>query len=458
MRAVSDSTFPTNDLGTALGVVLHFEQQVKATMNTETRAPWTADNCSMSEQNCKEEKNPQGDGRDIILQGFHWESHAGVSENGKHCTKSWYRVIKENAAAIRAAGFTWVWFPPSSDSLAPQGYIPRRWNVLDSAYGSEAELKTAIAALDPVKAMADVVLNHRVGVHTGGADFADPPFRDNRAAIARDDESGVGTGNPDTGERHPCGRDLDHTNPDVRAAIKAYLHRLETVGFKGWRYDLVKGFGGKFIREYNEATSPRFSVGEYFDTDRQKVTSWIDATGGQSAAFDFPTRYLLYEACVKDDYTRLRSGNCGKVVPGGLIGFWPSRAVTFVDNHDTEYRREKEHMHNYDNTRHIPGTKVEMAYAYTLTHPGVPCVFWSHLFDWGTPTRRAIERLIKVRKTLDIHADSYVDIKVATKGVYAAQIDGRLIVKIGAGAWSPGNGWHIAAFGDKFAVWTRTPI
>jgi alpha-amylase len=405
-----------------------------------------------------EERACHGDGRDVLLQGFHWDSHNGAQENGKHGKKSWYRIIKENAATIRAAGFTWVWFPPSSDSLAPQGYIPRRWNVLDTPFGSEAELKAAIAALEPVKALGDIVLNHRVGVHTGGADFADPPFRDNRAAIVRDDESGVGTGNHDTGDRHPCGRDLDHTNPDVRAAIKDYLRKLKSVGFKGWRYDLVKGYAGRYVREYNEATSPLFSVGEHFDTNRQNVTAWLDATGGRSTAFDFPTRYLLYDACSRDDYTQLRSGNAGKVVPGGLIGFWPSRAVTFLDNHDTEYRREREHQANYDSTRHFDGPKVEMGYAYILTHSGIPCVFWAHYFDWSAHTRRIIDHLLRVRRFAGIHADSYVDIKVANRGTYAAVIDGQVAMKIGTRDWSPGHGWHLGVHGDKFAVWTRNAM
>ncbi len=397
----------------------------------------------------------QGDGREVILQGFHWESHAGVMENGKQGKKNWYRILRENAPAIRAAGFNWVWFPPSCDSLAPQGYIPRRWNVLDTAYGSESELRGAISALEPVRAMADVIFNHRVGVHTGGADFDDPPFRDNRAAICRDDESGVGQGQPDTGERHPCGRDLDHTNADVRAGIKDYLRKLKGLGFRGWRYDLVKGYAGQFVGEYNESSHPIFSIGEFFDTDRQKVTAWIDATGGKSAAFDFPTRYLLHDAVMRDDFSQLRSWNAGKCIPGGLIGFWPGRAVTFVDNHDTEYRREMEHQSNYDSTRHFPGNKVEMGYAYTLTHPGVPCVFWSHLFDWGTPTRLAIEQLIRVRRAQGIHAGSEVDIKAAGQGVYAAFIDGKLAVKIGSKAWQPGHGWNIVAYGANFAVWSR---
>src|SRR5262245_11352361 len=396
-----------------------------------------------------------GDGKEILLQGFHWDSHTGVPENGKTAGKSWYRIVKENAETIRQAGFTWFWFPPSSDSLAPQGYIPRRWNVLECAYGSEYDLRAAILALGPVKALADVVLNHRVGVHTGGPDFADPPFPDNRAAVCRDDESGVGTGNPDTGERHPCGRDLDHTNPGVRAAVKDYLRLLKSVGFRGWRYDLVKGYSGRYVGEYNEATDPEFSVGECFETNRQKVCDWIDATGGRSTAFDFPTRYLLFEATLKDDYSALRSNHCGRTVPGGLIGFWPSRAVTFIDNHDTEYRREKEHHSNYDSTRHFAGTKVEMGYAYTLTHPGTPCVFWPHYFDFGQRTREKLDQLLRLRKECGLRAESAVEIREASHGLYAAFIDGRVAMKLGSRDWSPGHGWNLRVWGDRFAVWTR---
>jgi alpha-amylase len=425
-------------------------------MQTEIKMPWVAVvPLPQGGRGPAEGRKYCGDGRDALLQGFHWGSHAGVTDRATRARKGWYTIVQENAAAIKAAGFTWVWFPPPSDSLAPQGYIPRRWNVLDTAYGTEAELRAAIGALDPVQALADVVLNHRVGVHTGGADFADPEFPDNRAAIARDDESGVGTGHHDTGDRHPAGRDLDHTNPDVRAAIKTYLRRLKAVGFKGWRYDLVKGYHGRFVGEYNDASAPAFSVGEFFDGDRQKVTHWIDATGGTSTAFDFPTRYLLYDAFRHDDYSRLRTVNCGRAVPGGLIGYWPRRSVTFLDNHDTEYRRDEDHRGANNGTRHFPGKAVDLGYAYTLTHPGIPCVFWSHYFDWGEGTRRHIDKLLRVRKGAGLHARSVVDIKEARRGLYAAVIDGRAALKLGTRDWSPGGGWHLALDGDKFAVWTR---
>ncbi len=396
-----------------------------------------------------------GDGRDILLQGFHWLSHAGARERGGH-KKTWYQILRENAATINAAGFTVVWFPPSSDSLAPEGYIPRRWDVLDTAFGTEAELQAAIKAIEPVKALADVVVNHRVGVATAGADFEDPAFPDNRAAVTRDNDTRAQGGNWDPREMCTPGRPLDHTNPDVRAAVKRYLHHLKAVGFRGWRYDMAKGFHGKFVGEYNDATAPEFSVGEFFDGDRQKVTNWIDITGGRSGAFDFPTRFLLFEACTTGDYSGLRSGNAGRVLPGGLVGYWPSHAVTFVDNHDTEHHREEEHRRSNDGIHHFPGKTVAMGYAYLLTHPGVPCVFWSHFFDWDDYTRQRIERLMHIRKSMGIHARSRVDIHEARAGLYAANIDGKVAVKLGPQSWSPGAGWQLALDGEKFAVWTRS--
>ncbi len=74
---------------------------------------------------------------------------------------------------------------------------------------------------------------------------------------------------------------------------------------------------------------------------------------------------------------------------------------------------------------------AEQGYAYLMTHPGIPCVFWSHFFDWGEPLRRLIDRLIQVRRYAGVHARSHVDIKEAGKGLYAAVVDGRVAVKLG---------------------------
>src|SRR5262249_43978475 len=155
------------------------------------------------------------------------------------------------------------------------------------------------------------------------------------------------------------------------------------------------------------------------------------------------------------DYSRLRSVNAGRVIAGGLIGLWPSRAVTFLDNHDTEYRREHEH-HYGDVTRHFAGSAVERGYAYLLTHPGVPCVFWPHFFDWGQRARATIARLLRLRRSAGLHASSRLDIRAATHGLYAAVSDDRVALKLGSHDWCPGPGWRLAADGDRFAVWVRS--
>src|SRR5947209_3950183 len=101
-------------------------------MQTPSNTPWVAVVSSpLGLWTPAPERKYIGDGRDVILQGFHWNSHAGIVDPKTRSKKSWYAIMKDNAAAIREADFSWVWFPPSSDSLAPQGYIPRRWNVLN---------------------------------------------------------------------------------------------------------------------------------------------------------------------------------------------------------------------------------------------------------------------------------------------------------------------------------------
>ena len=37
------------------------------------------------------------------------------------------------------------------------------------------------------------------------------------------------------------------------------------MGFDGWRFDFVKGYGGERVREYIEATQPQVAVGEFWD-------------------------------------------------------------------------------------------------------------------------------------------------------------------------------------------------
>lgn len=59
---------------------------------------------------------------------------------------------------------------------------------------------------------------------------------------------------------------------------------------------------------------------------------WVDKTGGTARAFDGTTKGLLHEAVGRGEYWRLRDAD-GRAA--GVVGWWPSHAVTFVENHDT---------------------------------------------------------------------------------------------------------------------------
>ena len=64
----------------------------------------------------------------------------------------------------------------------------------------------------------------------------------------------------------------------------------------------------------------------------QALCDWIKSAGAKVCAFDFPTKGILQEAARNTQYHRLRDRE-GR--PPGLLGWWPRRAVSFVDNHDT---------------------------------------------------------------------------------------------------------------------------
>ena len=59
---------------------------------------------------------------------------------------------------------------------------------------------------------------------------------------------------------------------------------------------------------------------------------------------------------------------------------WREVAVTFVDNHDTGYSPgQNGGQHHWP----LQDGLIRQAYAYILTSPGTPVVYWSHMYDWG---------------------------------------------------------------------------
>jgi hypothetical protein len=171
------------------------------------------------------------------------------------------------------------------------------------------------------------------------------------------------------------------------------------------------------VRDYLEASLPQFVVGEYWDSlsyqfdgtpshnqdpHRKRIVNWIEAAGGLATAFDITTKGILHAVFERCEYWRLSDAQ-GK--PPGLMGWWPSRAVTFLENHDTG---------STQGHWRFPHHALEQGYVYILTHPGTPTVFYDHLYDKNSQhLRHLITRLIQLRQRLGIHCRSKVGASAA---------------------------------------------
>ncbi len=389
----------------------------------------------------------------VMLQGFHWNSWR---------SGTWYTNLGGKAADMKDLGVTHVWFPPPSDSAASEGYLPRQLNNLNTRYGTEAQLTSAISQLKShgIHAVADIVINHRVGT-TNFGDFTNPAW-DCKAVVNNDEWAGR-CGNADSGDGYGPARDIDHSYALVQNDIKTWLSsRLKGVGFTGIRYDYSKGYAPSYAKIYHDAMAPNFCVGEIWpdldynnvDAHRQLMVNYVDGTAGACAAFDFTTKGLLNRALGSNEYWRLRD-SAGR--PAGAIGWWAQKMVTFVDNHDTGPSESSGVGQNY---WPVPPDKVMQGYAYVLTHPGIPTVYYPHVYDWGL--RAGIKALIGIRKSMGLTSTSAVTINAAQNGLYAATATGsrgHVAMKIGDNAWSPaGTGWTLATSGNGYAVWTKSNV
>lgn len=426
----------------------------------------------------------------VILQGFNWDSAPrgdGYNAANPHPKWGrWYKTMLKYSNDIKD-NFEYVWFPPPSktDTSSSEGYAPTELNDLNSCYGTEEELSEVISAISPeTKAIADIVVNHRAGTSDWG-DFTNPKWTDDYYSITSDDEFNTSNkGAADTGMGYEAYRDLDHTNPQVQQGIYSWMNSvLKRVGFVGWRYDYVKGFDGKYVGYYNAMSNAAFSVGENWPAGGEDwkniISSWINATGNtvngvtgkQSRAFDFVLKQNLNNAfgwtkagddsndnlwnlsLLADDSTLMRSN--------------PSAAITFIDNHDTGSTQKEWELSWFD---------VPAAYAYILTHPGMPCVASQHYFsENGDQYRGAetvpgttntmkehIDYLIDLRKSVGIEYDDSVTVLDSSETNYAAQItgtNGEIVVKIGGDAWFPtGKGYdgnYPIYSGTNFEIWQK---
>lgn len=329
----------------------------------------------------------------VMLQGFYWDSYRA---------SRWSNL--EAQADDLAPYFNLVWIPQSANCTSSgrsMGYDDLYWfSNYNSSFGNEAQLRSMIKTFKSkgIGTIADVVINHR-NTLTSWTDFPVETYKDvtykmYSTDICHNDDGGktynwankqtpkISLSNKyDSGDGWDGMRDLDHYSSNVQTVVKAYLDMLlNDFGYAGFRYDMVKGYDGKFTGIYNTAAKPGFSVGEYWDGDVTKVTTWINATKVNgtptSAAFDFPIRYAVRD---------LIANNWGSKAKDGLVSNTSYRqyAVTFVENHDTEYRSS-------DKQQEPIRKDTLAANAYILASCGTPCVFYKHWQAYPTDIKKMI--------------------------------------------------------------------
>lgn len=352
----------------------------------------------------------------VMLQGFYWDSY----------NDSQWTNLQSQADEL-AEFFNLVWIPQSANCGGQSmGYDDLYWfSNYNSSFGNEKELRSLITTFKQkgIGTIADVVVNHRKNV-SSWVDFPAETYKGvtyqlQSTDICANDDGGatktwatkngysLSTFNDD-GEGWDGMRDLDHNSQNVQKNVLAYLDLLlNDFGYAGVRYDMTKGYAGKWTGLYNSTAKPAYSVGEYWDGNTSALKSWLESTkvdgAIQSAAFDFPTRYIARDVFNNNAWSKIGSTGLAKMTAMGRY------AITFCENHDTEYRSAQ--------APQDPITKnIAAANAYVLLINGTPCVFLKHWKQY----KDEIKQLIYARKMAGITNDGSRYIAQATQTNYSA--------------------------------------
>lgn len=352
----------------------------------------------------------------VMLQGFYWDSY----------TDSQWSNLESQADEL-AEFFQLVWIPQSANCGGSQsmGYDDLYWlSNYNSSFGNEKELRSLISTFKQkgIGTIADVVINHRKNV-SNWVDFPAETYKgvtyqlQSTDICANDDGGKTKTwasqngyslsSNNDDGEGWDGMRDLDHSSANVQKNVLAYIDMLlNDFGYSGVRYDMTKGYAGKWTGLYNSTAKPEFSVGEYWDGNTSALVSWLNSTkvdgAIQSAAFDFATRYIARDAFNNNEWKKVANTGLAKTSNMGRY------AITFCENHDTQYR-------SADSQNDPIKKNIAAANAYILLINGTPCVFLKHWKDY----KSEIKQLIYARQLAGItNESSYM--AQATQTNYAA--------------------------------------
>lgn len=386
----------------------------------------------------------------ILFQAFYWDCPQAEGKEGE-----WWQHIQTKVPELAKIGITGLWLPPSAKSshIDSMGYAPYDYydqgefnqkGGVNTWFGSKADLCALIQTAhdNGMTVIADAVLNH--------CDSGDVKERnlltDKEMMTKYTPESGKFP--RDWTNFHPCEYsskdagafygdlegyelpDLCHDNPYTYLEVIEYIRwlkdRQDGIGYDGFRYDAVKYFDSWIVQSVQE-WQKCFGVVEYWDGNKAAVKDYLDYIRWSASAFDFPLFYVLREMCNNPWYDL-------KMLWGsGLNSEFPMHSVTFCDNHDT------------DRSQPIACDKL-LAYAFILTHEGVPCIFWKDYYNYGLAlpdTPHGIDRLCQVHRD---YSGGGTDLLYNDSHLYIAQRLGYdkqrgLVVVINSDLYSWSGNW-----------------
>ncbi len=385
-----------------------------------------------------------------LIQFFEWYLPANASL---------WNEAKNKAENLSKLGITQVWLPPAYKGekgkndvgygvydMYDLGEFNQKGTVC-TKYGTKDEYLNAIKTMQAtgLKVYADVVFNHRLGADENELVTANVydlnsrhEFKEKREILAHtkfnfenragkysdfkwnhthfdgcdiddktgemalylfenktwDDQVDIEKGNYD----YLMGADLDFNNEEVFDELinwgKWYLDFTKVDGF---RIDAVKHINFPKImqwflemKKYNNGCL--FAVGEYWNSHLSALTYYLDKTANCIHLFDVPLHYNFYNASNSHGNFDMR-----KILDGTLLSTRPQKAVTIVDNHDTQPGQSLSSWINDWFKFH--------AYALILLRSeGLPCVFYGDLYGIPhsniKPLGEKLEMLIKARANL----------------------------------------------------------
>ena len=349
-------------------------------------------------------------------------------------------------------GITEVWLPPAYKGTSQEDVGYGVYDMYDlgefdqkgtvrTKYGTKKEYLEAIEAFHAagIQVFGDIVLNHRMGgdeleevtavtdsptdrnVQVGGEQpvkvwsrFTFPGRKGKYSKFTWNHNHFTGTDwdentkvkdliyrftgkewDPDTDPElgnydYLMGMNVDMDNPEVVEETKKWLEwYLKETGIDGLRLDAVKHISFpfykellKYIRAQGYGKLP--AVGEYWSGDLERLLYYLDQVDNEMSLFDVALHYNFYNASQS-------GGNfdMSRIFEGTLSKERPDHAVTFVDNHDTQYGQSLQSF--------VEDWFKQQAYAMILLRKdGVPCVFYCDYYGNPAQNRPLVPNLGKL--------------------------------------------------------------